>query len=502
MLENYNNVRYFSVSPPNLDNVPRPENILFETNCVLDHSEKNTCTCNTDCTDTVSNIETGVEINTNIGLNSVTEGITDSTDISLDSEKGQFLTRRDFVQDETRNITGSTKMLDSYDLDVKLQVKPKYYQKWARNRRSRSSTDALSVLPFSMLVRQQESAKIRDGKQDTLKRRRSTLKRRVNFERQLSSDNESKDRLFKKDRKVASRKSLQLDFTRHDSSKNLLDFPGGIVLESVDKDTNSAIKNNCKSGQNISPASAREKLLPAAPNKDQPLCSVIQLKTEMIPLIQSQLITPKSSKQSNEVNNRLTSIESNVEEISSPRKDTLFVKNNTSNVKSTSDNDAAHVEILNRNLRDDNKMMINGSRYLQDAETQERYGFHYPARSNLNNLSKRREKQFFAGISESVTHRNTETSTGVTLNIQGKKSDCQTSRVSVQLSKSSPRYTGPNNLFVDFETLRINAHLQKLGQYRNPLVSSTKRRCSSVTSPVQVIDRHGFKTVVLGYSVE
>jgi hypothetical protein len=80
----------------------------------------------------------------------------------------------------------------------------------------------------------------------------------------------------------------------------------------------------------------------------------------------------------------------------------------------------------------------------------------------------------------------------------------EVNRIPVKMADTSPRYTAPDNIVVDFESLRIAAHLQRLKTNSSSsqtevaikLLKSTK----TYDMKMPCVDKNGFKTVVSGFA--
>lgn len=137
-LENLNEmqrdgIRRFVMSPVSLEYVSKPSKLLFQ-------SEKSEMTVS----------QTGVQVNNNAFPKLVINSQLDDKHNLIQNfvkYKQQSFTRRDFILTELTNQTKSTHVLGSSILNISLGVRPKYYQKWARNKKSACKYSFPSLTP-------------------------------------------------------------------------------------------------------------------------------------------------------------------------------------------------------------------------------------------------------------------------------------------------------------------------------------------------------------------
>ena len=531
------NIRRYILSPCPLQNVPKPKMLLFENKNENSKITKELPNSHKDRACTLNSKSKCQKSNENENFN-----------------KRETLTRKDFILKELIEMTKNSNDLKNFNLNVSLGVKPKYYQKWARNKKSSCKYIFPSLLEkFQTKERiRSETRQIRHSYSRRQRKRQSGEKHSRGNVPGSENQTESGDSIESK-RKTASgivyydTNSSNKTGNRpeapvpqfensdgdEDSSGNELsyeddddidncedpdDFYDGIydnekpeveysfgdetLLQQCtgrsegrnsdtfpDPDTESLVNKEFSANTDaglVDPSddkidefyasgdSYKNKVKRTSLNS-----GFVELKREKYPNSNSKGLVQLSTK---EISTSL--LDSVAVPVKSPLK---YVRRESLKFACRRITGMANLKL---------KKVRTGSLSVQNKGS-EVFGENLNADKHVDACNINDQVQHFRYRKQNKTFGSEKT-----ISLPARK---DINRIPVKMADTSPRYTGPDNIIVDFESLRIAAHLQRLKSKSNSVQTELAIKLLKSTKEydkIPYIDKNGFKTVVSGCVVK
>lgn len=518
------NIRRFILSPFPLVSVPKPRKILFGNE-------------NSTGSNTVSmKLESPTKHQKQVNYVKLPESCQkkSSEKTKTNDNKKSFATKDNNRQD-LPNSTRSSKLLNQSKLDVSVGVNKTYYQKWARNKKS-SYKSIFPSLKTKEIRRTSKSSKRKYKYQSNAKKEAKAIisessicdfsnSKPLNVleEQGLDSYYDNSDNIFEDLEDTEERHNDIVDSTDSELerviSEDVVDSTDifcdndeirlSLVPETVaplknfqnvlSESISSSRGNKCRNCQNgkLGPSTRFYTLL------DKQECfgilSEVKCAKEPCPceVEQNRKLSPNDvSLILNDGNNRhisrkyvslstkeiSTSVLDNVSDLL-PLKDSIYHEKRNRPINVAYRRTVGKPKLYTN--KNNSKIMKSVHSQLQDVtekQTKEKHALG-SIDSVPNFRCKRLIRKFSVDVSNIPSSRN------------------RVNRIPFKMAETSPRYTGPENLVVDFEALRIAAHLQRLKtNIQSGKAESAQKMLQDAKSSDEMscIDKNGLKTVVSG----
>lgn len=518
------NIRRFISSPFPLANVSKPKKILFEDENQKQANNVMVKACNMQAS-TVRLQATKSE----------TKKMPDYCDKSeiqnKNTEEKKSLTRKDFILKELTNLTKSTKLLDRYKLDVSVEVNAKYYQKWARNKK------ASCKYTFPSLLQKLKTNEIRESSKGSGSCRsiRATenipglnATKHVN---NTSSKNILRKTMNELDDQILGGYECSDNYNFEEYDEDHLVFVDSADAFDSDSDSISPYLNELdQMGPEMELLTEKPQQWHHYQNSDcfenEYMNNSNHVLTEMSAERLTDVNKYKNSKSvseeifTNELTNRKQYFDAKGRISADESSSSTDLKNrhtfreyvtlSTNEISTTLLDNVVDLQPHKRYQSNKKRKVVNIAyrRMIRNSNKGKNISKTVKCQElmSIGKISKGNKQKSVSNISDSVQNfrcKRLDKRLSVHDSVN-QSSEVGINRVPVKMAETIPRYTGPENLIVDFEALRIAAHFKRLKtntQSTKADVALKLWKDTETYEKMPYIDKSGFRTVISGCAV-